>query len=978
MENFKNILKNFTKSLIKSKIVILILVIFLILGVLLPSFVYYITIDDGIWKDNEKASPSTYTNNVKFSTETGQDGIAIDKDGIINQILLDMGYNQEKIDNLTDAEIIEIFKLSKKLGKTINSLDDCTYAEILWCVSESYSKYLSKPEELEKLLNAEIITQYPKIGSANADLNGIIEFQRYKTDGTNLMLEYIDIDAFNEYIDDENLDIVNYFTVDENENVLIGVIDETLEELSSNDSEMVLSDYTTTLDDTNKISEGKYSKLEYSVYAKSINYKSVVSKYTMPFDYLWSLIVIGDDKDIALELADLVEDSEIVISIYDNIVETIDTSTYTYNKQNKVDVTASASAVTTYGGYASNSGSWSPAVEWEDNIDYLIKHKVTYKVNSVIADVTKANVWIVDYSKEYTYQASQQTSQEVNEKDLDAIDYIGNVGNPITSKEGWGLPEYGRFKDKLDGLVDAVKEKALAKGNVNNIITVTETGQEIPNIAYGEISSVSASYFTHEINRHQKDVSVVSEQKYVAGNVVNNSKVDKNSSVPNFVTILCDSSHRLAREKITVELSSWWFEILSLNDSTTNMVDLSKYLLYKVTDRSFGITEYDFNAYEYNNFNTLGAFISSNILFDYLASWENAAVWKYLKNESVYTNYVSKYITEDKSEYICYTDSNTKTRNFGFGVCHTGNNGKSYWHVSEYQEEGIDIATGQYDTLGVSKLSVNIVDSVKDKLLNSYQQSVKNTLQNAGILDEFEQYQIDSLTCIMYQYGNIGNFVDVYKKYGNSEQLITTAKSNSGKTYFNSNVESNGRSQANWKLFHEGKYVAGTGEELSSSNYIGSGKILDVATQVWKIICTSGKFPNYGGVGSIPSNGPNMDCSGFVSWVLYEMGYKEEFYYQHNTANFLNTDWNQRYGWQEISIDAGQNPYSILQPGDILVRNQGNIHHMNIVVELKDGRLYAYDCGNNSSWINNKSASPVDKTYFLNSNAKGKIIRITQ
>ena len=51
---------------------------------------------------------------------------------------------------------------------------------------------------------------------------------------------------------------------------------------------------------------------------------------------------------------------------------------------------------------------------------------------------------------------------------------------------------------------------------------------------------------------------------------------------------------------------------------------------------------------------------------------------------------------------------------------------------------------------------------------------------------------------------------------------------------------------------------------------------------------------------------------------------------------------------------------------------------MNIVVELKDGKLYAFDCGSKSSWINNTSAEPVDRSYFLNSNARGKIIRTSQ
>ena len=69
----------------------------------------------------------------------------------------------------------------------------------------SVEKYLDAPEELEKLMNAEIITQYPKIGNSGAKLDGIIEFERNKTDGTSVILKYIDIDTFNIYIENTSV-----------------------------------------------------------------------------------------------------------------------------------------------------------------------------------------------------------------------------------------------------------------------------------------------------------------------------------------------------------------------------------------------------------------------------------------------------------------------------------------------------------------------------------------------------------------------------------------------------------------------------------------------------------------------------------------------------------------------------------------------------------------------------------------------------
>lgn len=49
---------------------------------------------------------------------------------------------------MSDEEIIEVLDISKKLKKNVTNIDDCTQAEILWCLSDEYAKYMTKPEEL--------------------------------------------------------------------------------------------------------------------------------------------------------------------------------------------------------------------------------------------------------------------------------------------------------------------------------------------------------------------------------------------------------------------------------------------------------------------------------------------------------------------------------------------------------------------------------------------------------------------------------------------------------------------------------------------------------------------------------------------------------------------------------------------------------------------------------------------------------------
>ena len=75
-----------------------------------------------------------------------------------------------------------------------------------------------------------------------------------------------------------------------------------------------------------------------------INYQEFVSGYTMPFEYVWSFLTVGQEEEFVSELADLVYGSEIFITVHDNLRINTNISTDTYTKMKKAiakDVTVS-------------------------------------------------------------------------------------------------------------------------------------------------------------------------------------------------------------------------------------------------------------------------------------------------------------------------------------------------------------------------------------------------------------------------------------------------------------------------------------------------------------------------------------------------------------------------------------------------------------------------------------------------------------
>ena len=559
MEKEENIVKRFFKS--KRKIGIFILVLFVIIVIASLLWWKHFIMDDGKWDKDEKGRPSEYTNNVKISNDVDEGGITIDKDKLINEALKDLGYKDEDIKKFTDEEIIEKLGLEKKLGKKISSLDDVTAAELMWCTNDLYSNYLDNVEELEKLLNAEIITQYPKIKN-NKDkdiLDGIIEFERHDSEGGVKKLTYIKKSSFDAMIAANDTDVVNYFSLDDDGNAVFGVINTVTEEFSTNDDAVSVSDYSEGLKDD----ESK--KVTYTASTITVDYKSAVSKYTMPFEYLWALLVVGRDKDFVLELADLVEDSEITISLYDNITTTVNEEVHTYKKETKTVTSTSVQEVNngqvTYAYSSGSTESYST-----DSKEYKVTHKFTYEEDNLMYDLTKANVWIVDYSKEYDFQKKKKESTDKNTVNIGDSEFV-EIGSPSSTT--------------------SVDEKT------KDIITVT------------------SRYYIHKVGEQQVNTSTVYQQSYVAKTPNCKYKVEKDDENPNFVNILCKKEHEAAKRLLTDITKggtpNWLFEILKSSDKTSNMVDLTKYLFYKVSNVNFGVTEFDFEEYETTSFQSLTA-----------------------------------------------------------------------------------------------------------------------------------------------------------------------------------------------------------------------------------------------------------------------------------------------------------------------------------------------------------------------------------
>ena len=654
----------------------------------------------------------------------------------------------------------------------------------------------------------------------------------------------------------------------------------------------------------------------YEMTATKINYYDMVKSYTMPFDYLWALMVITENKNFVMELADLIYNSDIEITVNDCVNVTTTVKDYTYQK----DMYVKAEAKYKY----EEEEERLYKKEGEVFENHTAKLTTVIKNNSVDAALTRANVWIVDYVRDYKYQGQQTStsgSGEIARTDLN--ESFSEYKEDKTDLLNIKLELYQQGK-----MVTEFSSKYKSK-NINWMETTTVTNQTTKYI--GETPTIREK--TSKIKK--KDVKK-GEFKY---------------KEKNFVTLLL--SHPKAKSNI-LNVSSWLFEILENNESTVEMVDLTKYLLYKVTDQNrWGVTEFDFSIFDPNYFNKADKGLGDKGWL-FTITHEHCALWKYMIGEGDYST-VSRYVTEDKKNYIMYDDTGYNgTRNFGFGVCFWTSRG-GFMHQALFSEKNVNITDAKYQITWQSQMPAEIADYVSLQIWKSIQTSVKQMADNSGVT--LKQNQLDCLTDIAYQYGvggatpTINGVLNLVRTNSVSEAALRAyAPFNSWKQ----------RSTDRVNLFIDGKYVAADGTDLTKyATSSLNGDLMSVCKQVTEHYLSIDAYYSVGGdliSKNIEKcwNHQAICCATYTTMCLYKAGLLTE-----NQINSYNYHWTGSGGIPDMLAAAGWKKVSSPQAGDVLI--DPGVH-----VAICAGGDMVYDqntCTNGTSSAPAPFSAPFAATY---------------
>jgi len=867
------------------------------------------------------------------------------------------------------------------------------------------------PELAEKMYKAEIFTSYPdlrereKIGTKIEDeemeqekLQGCIQFHRINEDGTKTILEYMDFNAFQTilaelgcklpdkdgkvssqgqiYTKKEDVEkrynyIREYFTLDEEYNLILATIDTTL-------TKTYYNEYAE--------EEGNEDKEEYTytVSYKKINYQTELEEYALPLEFTISMLVIGQNPGFCEAIVELVKESKIIIEVQDNLVTTNITETYDYAADFNIEKNIQYTTIKYVpkeeqegetpispdegSGQENENVENSVTVEPEENVQVEGNVEEPTTPNEDVTTPTVPN----EENKEETPTEEEEEVELVPKEEPGEINLTGsyqkgkNMNDPYRKKEikivNMNTNLYVKNIDIwiVDNVVDY--EKIEKTTETNNTTYIDDDTDFVEVVDYHDLLQELIDEVPEGANIIRSDESVKEKQTEKELNVITNTKVVDYEKVKiikldkseRFLSLLSidpkigefNKSDRSKNKKLIkyedvygkksspedniLSSTQILFDYLALSEKTQRLEEIMRYLLYVYTGIDYGVTEFDFSIYEPGKFDTINTISSLEKFKEYLHAWEGCTT-----------------LSEDGTMYKIEIDAGGNPT-VGYGVDVNANK-------QTFINAGYSTNTGDY-------IPKDFVDALEDEIIN---RNIEIIEAKTSSLD-LTQYQIYALASRMYNCGETGafgvrngkTFIEAYNTYWNQDRDTEYKEIPDTEMYTHSlytqymcePITSNGqelagllaRRKSEWILFKTG-YFDRTNEycsELAGS----AGAILESAETIHYYM-EQNNYSYYilGGESNSHAGGHGLDatfeesktnhkltcCATYVSWVLREAGYINiTCHSSTQLANYL-----LQQGFEQVN-------YSEIEAGDIVfmrIDGQG-IEHTQIYAG--DGQWY--------------------------------------
>lgn len=408
---------------------------------------------------------------------------------------------------------------------------------------EALKKYVKKFYESQAITQA----LYPNpsfFEKLKGKAYGTVYLQRTKDGDKDLssvkQMTYMKYEKMKEKADNNDASIMYRFSVDDNGKLVIA-------------NKMVITSR-----------EGRDSSSETSIDLLHIDYKSAISQYTTPMNFLLYLAIVTQNPEFASAVADLVQNSEIRITVMDKV------ETYTEHENREYTEHTRTTKKTDETEIVYDS--------WDVNMEYgypVPVYKPTYKEkqreeSKVTTTITTTPVLAVTYAKTWFMEQTIEYAKTNNESAINNDSYT-------IEGEDEKEPPLRRKEEKVTWITDDT-----------TTVTVSGSAVEYKETNRGDVKDRTGEKGDPGLNLLGK----VDDKTTFLG------LLDDKFKIPN-------STHKESAVLNLISGSGMFFQQLQKDPDCQNLENIMRYILYKYTGKDYGVTEFDFSVYDAKEFITI-------------------------------------------------------------------------------------------------------------------------------------------------------------------------------------------------------------------------------------------------------------------------------------------------------------------------------------------------------------------------------------
>lgn len=174
----------------------------------------------------------------------------------------------------------------------------------------------------------------------------------------------------------------------------------------------------------------EYSRTIYNMQSTKVDFRRYIGKYDMPFNYMWAMLIVGEDKEFVLQLADLVYGSTFEIELTDKITTSESSSTEEKERTTLVEVVKKVKDVDTNGKVVFKESK----VKEEKKVKYNYTKTITTTSDSLDIERGLVDAWCAKYDPE-TKKVTEKTSEETEPNFVSVFNKNYNAKSNIFSVE---------------------------------------------------------------------------------------------------------------------------------------------------------------------------------------------------------------------------------------------------------------------------------------------------------------------------------------------------------------------------------------------------------------------------------------------------------------------------------------------------------------------------------------------------------------